>query len=87
MRRGPAFVNEKGSSCLVEMKGVTLHFGDKTLFDDLNLVVQYGESLVLLSPTGIGKRSLLRLLVETLHPERGSILFDGVEITHLPENS
>jgi phospholipid/cholesterol/gamma-HCH transport system ATP-binding protein len=84
MNGGPVFVNEKGSACLVEIKGVTLHFGDKMIFDDLNLEIRCGECLVLLGPSGIGKSTLLRLLIETLNPERGSIAFQGADITHLP---
>src|SRR5260370_17203362 len=82
MKGKPVCANQKGS-CLVEFKGVTLHFGDKTIFDDLNLAIRSGECLVLLGPSGIGKSTLLRLLLETLRPERGSIYFDGVETTHL----
>jgi phospholipid/cholesterol/gamma-HCH transport system ATP-binding protein len=76
-------VNEKGSGCLVEIKGVTLHFGHKMIFDDLSLEIRRGECLVLLGPSGIGKSTLLRLLIETLSPERGSIVFQGADITHL----
>jgi phospholipid/cholesterol/gamma-HCH transport system ATP-binding protein len=76
-------VNEKGSGCLVEIKGVTLHFGAKMVFNDLSLEIRRGECLVLLGPSGIGKSTLLRLLIKTLNPERGSILFHGADITHL----
>jgi phospholipid/cholesterol/gamma-HCH transport system ATP-binding protein len=77
-------MNEKGSGCLVEIKGVTLHFGAKMIFNDLSLEIRRGECLVLLGPSGIGKSTLLRLLIKTLNPERGSILFHGADITHLP---
>jgi phospholipid/cholesterol/gamma-HCH transport system ATP-binding protein len=80
----PVCANQKKSNYLVEFKDVTVHFGDKTIFDDLNLVIRSGECLVLLGPSGIGKSTLLRLLLETLRPERGSIYFDGIELTHLP---
>ena len=80
---GPVFVNEKGSGCLVEIKGVTLHFGAKMVFNDLSLEIRPGECLVLLGPSGIGKSTLLRLLIKMLNPERGSILFLGADITHL----
>ena len=78
-------MSETGSNnCLVEIKGVTLHFGERTVFDDLNLEIRCGECLVLLGPSGIGKSTLLRLLIETLKPERGSIFFHGADITRLP---
>jgi phospholipid/cholesterol/gamma-HCH transport system ATP-binding protein len=77
-----ACANRKGR-CLVEFHGVSLHFADKSIFADLNLSIWSGECLVLLGPSGVGKSTLLRLLLETLHPWRGSIYFDGTEITHL----
>src|ERR1700732_1555474 len=75
MKGGPVLVNENGSGCLVEIKGVRLHFGAKMIFNDLSLEIRRGECLVLLGPSGIGKSTLLRLLIKTLNPERGSILF------------
>jgi phospholipid/cholesterol/gamma-HCH transport system ATP-binding protein len=69
--------------CLVEFSGVSLHFADKPIFVDLNLSIWSGERLVLLGPSGVGKSTLLRLLLATLHPWCGSIYFDGMEITHL----
>src|SRR5260370_41638996 len=84
VKGGPVFMNEKGSGCLVEIKGVTLHFGAKMSFNDLSLEIRRGECLVILGPSGIVKSTLLPLLVKTLNPERGSILFHGADITHLP---
>lgn len=80
---GRPFCTPRTGSCLVEFKDISLHFGEKTIFDHLNLVIRSGECLVLLGPSGIGKSTLLRLLLETLRPEGGTIYFDGVEITHL----
>jgi phospholipid/cholesterol/gamma-HCH transport system ATP-binding protein len=77
-----ACANQK-RRCLVEFNGVSLHFANKAIFDDLNLTIRSGECLVLLGPSGVGKSTLLRLLLETLHPWCGSIYFDGTEITHL----
>lgn len=68
---------------LVEMIGVNLHFGKKMVFDNFDLELTPGERLVMLGPSGIGKSTLLRLLLGTLLPESGRILFSGVEINHL----
>jgi phospholipid/cholesterol/gamma-HCH transport system ATP-binding protein len=66
---------------LVEIKNLTLHFGQKMVFDHFDLQIRCGECLVLLGPSGIGKSTLLRLLLRTLRPESGTILFDGKDIT------
>jgi len=66
---------------LVEIKNLTLHFGQKMVFDHFDLQIRCSECLVLLGPSGIGKSTLLRLLLRTLRPESGTILFDGKDIT------
>ena len=68
---------------LVEIRDLTFHFGSKMVFDDFNLEIRRGECLVLLGPSGIGKSTLLRLLLGTLRPESGRIWFDGKDIAVL----
>ncbi|HZC35784.1 MAG TPA: ATP-binding cassette domain-containing protein [Chthoniobacterales bacterium] len=74
------------SPSLVELKDLTLHFGQKMVFEHFNLQILRGECLVLLGPSGIGKSTLLRLLLGTLRPESGTILFDGTDIVSLSGN-
>ena len=47
--------------------------GGRTLFDDLELQVRAGESLVLLGPSGVGKSTLLRLLAGLEQPAGGDL--------------
>lgn len=47
--------------------------GGRTLFDDLELSVLAGESLVLLGPSGVGKSTLLRLLAGLEEPAGGEL--------------
>ena len=68
---------------LVEIRNLTFHFGPKMVFDHFNLEIRCGECLVLLGPSGIGKSTLLRLLLSTLQPQSGTISFDGKDITVL----
>ncbi|MGA8480120.1 MAG: ATP-binding cassette domain-containing protein [Chthoniobacterales bacterium] len=73
--------NAKSDRYLVEIRSLTLHFGQKMIFDNFDLQIGCGECLVLLGPSGIGKSTLLRLLLGTLRPESGTILFDGKDVT------
>lgn len=47
--------------------------GGRTLFDDLELRVRAGESLVLLGPSGVGKSTLLRMLAGLEEPAGGAL--------------
>lgn len=47
--------------------------GGRTLFNDLELQVREGESLVLLGPSGVGKSTLLRLLAGLEQPAGGHL--------------
>jgi phospholipid/cholesterol/gamma-HCH transport system ATP-binding protein len=75
--------NKQPDRYLLEIKNLTLHFGQKMVFDHFDLQIRRGECMVLLGPSGIGKSTLLRLLLRTLAPESGTIWFDGKEITVL----
>lgn len=46
----------------------------------LNLKIDFGETVVLLGPTGSGKSTLVKLLLRLYEPEKGSILINGKSI-------
>ena len=57
--------------------------GKETL-SHVSFDVLEGEFLSLLGPSGCGKTTILRILIGLLSPTGGTILKDGVDITHLP---
>lgn len=51
---------------------------------DISFKMPAGEVLALLGPSGCGKSTLLRLIAGLLRPDRGRILYDGVDIQQIP---
>jgi putrescine transport system ATP-binding protein len=69
---------------LLEIVGVSKHFGAIAAVDDVSLSVERGALFALLGPSGCGKTTLLRMIAGFEAPERGRILLDGIDITALP---
>src|SRR6266567_5113642 len=69
---------------VVETKAVRKEFGATAAVDGIDLVTGEGEYLVLLGPSGCGKRTLLRLIAGLEHPSDGDIIIGGQVVTHLP---
>jgi ATP-binding cassette subfamily F protein uup len=54
-------------------RGLSKHFGDKPVFEDLELLLGPGMRLGVVGPIGSGKSTLLRTIVGELEPDSGSI--------------
>ncbi|WP_298865824.1 ABC transporter ATP-binding protein [uncultured Gimesia sp.] len=72
---------------LVSIKNLTkqYHKGGETItpLDSVSLNIEQGEFLSLMGSSGTGKSTLLNLIASIDHPDSGSIVVDGVEITTL----
>jgi phospholipid/cholesterol/gamma-HCH transport system ATP-binding protein len=70
---------------VVALKGVKKAFGDKRIYDALDLEVKKGETLTVLGPSGAGKSVLLKLIIGLQRPDAGQVLVDGVDVAALEE--
>ena len=52
---------------------VSKAYGDRILFDDLNLTVAAGECIALIGANGSGKTTLLDILAGDISPDSGSV--------------
>lgn len=71
------------NATVVELRKVSLAFGDKQVLDDVSLTVHRQERLVIIGQSGAGKTTILRLILGILSPSAGSIFFDQLEIPRL----
>jgi phospholipid/cholesterol/gamma-HCH transport system ATP-binding protein len=65
---------------VIEVRHLTIGYGERIVQKDLNFKVNRGEVFVILGGSGSGKSSLLKCMIGLLPPLEGEILFDGVDI-------
>ena len=58
-------------------EGITKQFGTSTAVSDLNLVVEKGESVVVIGPSGCGKTTTLRMIAGFERPSAGRLTIGG----------
>lgn len=68
---------------MIEVRDLTIDFGQGPILDGLNFDVERGEICAIMGLSGGGKSTLLRCLCGLLTPDSGSVQVNGF---HLPEN-
>ena len=66
---------------ILETRGLTKEFKGFVAVRDVSLKVRRGSIHALIGPNGAGKTTCFNLLTHFLDPTRGSIFFNGREIT------
>jgi branched-chain amino acid transport system ATP-binding protein len=72
---------------LLEVQGVSLHFGGSQALVDVSLAVRAGEVLGIIGPNGAGKTSLLNCINGIVRPQAGHIRFAGRDIVGRPTHA
>jgi branched-chain amino acid transport system ATP-binding protein len=68
---------------LLELDQVEKHFGGLVAVNGVTVRADDGEIVAIVGPNGAGKSTLLKLLVGLETPTRGTVHFDGQDITGL----
>jgi len=68
---------------ILAVKNVILHFRGVTALSDVSFEVEPGALHSVIGPNGAGKTSLLNCISGVYRPQRGSISFDGRDVTRL----
>lgn len=69
---------------MLELHGVSKHFGGVRAVDGVDLAVARGEVLALIGPNGSGKSTIVNLICGLFPLTSGRVVFDGADISALP---
>jgi ABC-type branched-chain amino acid transport systems, ATPase component len=68
---------------LLEVKELSVAYGDVRALWDVSLEVEEGSIVALVGANGAGKTTLLKTVLGLLRPLHGQILFEGEDLAHL----
>lgn len=71
---------------MLEVRGLTVRFGEMAALDDVDLEVADGEVLAVLGPSGSGKTTLLRVIAGLHAADAGAVAWDGHELGRVPSH-
>jgi ABC-type branched-subunit amino acid transport system ATPase component/ABC-type branched-subunit amino acid transport system permease subunit len=83
-RTAPPETGVAAGEPLLEVKGLTRHFGGIKAVDGASFVVPQGSITALIGPNGSGKTTAFNLIDGTMSASAGEVWFDGRRIDHLP---
>ena len=69
---------------MLDVREVTVAFGDTTVLDRVSLHVERGEVVALLGASGSGKSTLLRVIAGLVPAGSGHVVLDGTDVTGVP---
>ena len=73
-----------GNENMLKVEGIESGYGVMQVLWGPSLEVEMGAIRALLGPNGVGKTTLLRTVLGLIEPWGGRIIYEDVEITHLP---
>ena len=80
--------NGEGPTGRVEFDHVSFGYRPGTpLIDDLSFTAESGSTVAIVGPTGVGKTTLVNLLMRFYDVDSGRILIDGVDIAEVSRHS
>ncbi len=67
----------------IELRNVFFRYAETEPFvlEDINFIIEPGEFVTIMGPSGAGKTTLIKILLGLLEPTRGEVLIDGVPLS------
>jgi len=84
LSQGDAVSALKGS---ISFSSVGFSYGEREIFNDLNLSIGNGKSIAFVGESGSGKSTAVKLLVGLLQPDKGTVVVDNFDLNKINLNS
>ncbi len=68
---------------MIKIENLYKSFGDKHILRGVNLDIKDGEVTTIIGGSGTGKSTLLKCIIRLIEPEKGKIIVNGQDITHI----
>ncbi len=70
---------------MIKIFHVSKHYGENLVLDDITLLVEKGQICCIVGPNGAGKSTLLKLMFCQEKPDRGQIVINNQNVTHMSQ--
>ncbi len=78
---------QKSGRKVIEAKGISKTYGDKAILKPFDLRIMRGDRVALVGPNGVGKTTLIRMLIGQEAPDTGSVTHGtGLELAWFDQN-
>ncbi|MDR7240260.1 ribosomal protection-like ABC-F family protein [Neobacillus drentensis] len=64
---------DRSGKDVIVMEDVTKSFGSRTLFDHVNLLIQFKDRTAIVGENGTGKSTLLKMILKEMEPDKGVV--------------
>jgi phospholipid/cholesterol/gamma-HCH transport system ATP-binding protein len=68
---------------MIELRNIHKRFGQQVVLDGVDFVVNEGETVALLGPSGTGKSVLLKHIIGLIRPDSGDVIVDDQDVCRL----
>jgi ATP-binding cassette, subfamily F, member 3 len=79
--------NDRSGKDVIVLEDVAKRFGSRTLFNQVNMLVQYKDRTAIVGENGTGKSTLLKLILNEMEPDKGVVkVGSNVKVGYLSQH-
>ncbi|ABB23329.1 ABC transporter ATP-binding protein [Pelodictyon luteolum] len=71
---------------MIELRNISLKYGEKEILKNVSLTIEDNTIKAILGPSGVGKSTILKLMLGLIKPTSGQVFVDGTDISAMKES-